>query len=159
MSGFLSNHILVCARSLSFSFTVLKQCCVCRHQTKNQRAATATAPPSSTIQCVFSCCWCLRANFSRPKNVWLVRRCWRLFRKSVSLVSGFLSSHMLVCARSLSFSFTVLKQRCVRLQTSDEEPAGCHDDSPAFVDDDEDEDDHSFGMVVSLSLMTHDRMQ
>ena len=40
--------------------------------------------------------------------------------------------------------------------------AGCHGDSPAFVDFDDyddDEDDHSFGMVVSFSLMTHDRMR
>ena len=77
-----------------------------------------------------------------------------------------LKPRFLVCARSFSLSLSVPNWYCVRLQLSEEpeeeeKDASCHVDSPAFDFDDyedDDEDDHSFGMVVSLSLMTHDRM-
>ena len=56
----------------------------------------------------------------------------------------------------VSFSLAVLKWRCVRLQSSGEEEendTGCHVDSPVLFDFDyEDDDEDSYGMLVSLFL-------
>ena len=69
-----------------------------------------------------------------------------------------MSHSVTLLVRARSFRFIVLKGYCVRLQSSGEEEeeekksTGCHDDSPVLFDFEEDYDEESYGMLVSLPL-------
>ena len=138
-----SVTLLVCA-SFFFAFcTHVASVCSQPKRRRRKRGVIATPPKSSRSRWVFffTSYVCARTFFPPKKR--LARGKWL---HSVTLL-----------VRARSFRFTVLRGIAFRLQSSGEEEEEkstcCHDDSPVLFDfDDEDYDEDSYGMLVSLPL-------